>query len=214
MAVYFAEGCTLLVVLSFTHSTQSWDIRQSRAIFLRRTSYVFFAADGWKTKRMSLDDHARSVNGYRIIQPEVHSWRLDSMASLITLTYNCTNLFFSASNLLVCPFFVELGERMQIVIDWDAIRCKIPCFGLSLVVQSVIFHGLFPSIHGPARLNVKKKRNWSCRVDLRNSSAASRVRPRSPRQMKICHCQSVAVEIRTRWRSHQHAKTLLFVWTR
>lgn len=47
---------------------------------------------------------------------------------------------------------------MQIVIDWDAIRCKIPCIGLSLVVQSVIFHGLFPSIHGPARLNVKKKR--------------------------------------------------------
>lgn len=45
---------------------------------------------------------------------------------------------------------------MQIIIDWDAIRCKIPCIGLSLVVHSVIFHGLFPSIHGAFKREKKK----------------------------------------------------------
>jgi len=41
-----------------------------------------------KNKERDLNHHARAVNCYRVTWPEVHFWRPDLMASLITFTYN------------------------------------------------------------------------------------------------------------------------------
>lgn len=115
----------------------------------------------------------------------------------------------------------KLGERrfIQIIIDscfWRrAIRREVSTlFGL-LFFSRVISEYSWP---GAFEREKKKKREREKKREIDHAAqicgippVASRARPVSACQMKICHCQSVAVEIRTRWRSHQHAKTLLFV---
>jgi len=49
--------------------------RRSRATFLQLPSMSFWEFDGWKKRKRDVDHHARPVNGYRIIQPEVRFWR-------------------------------------------------------------------------------------------------------------------------------------------